>query len=161
MFQEMLTYPFILCNQNLSYEVLSGLGRPIHSLSSEHLYLQICDGRTPQLHKCWEHRWNCRLGAELNVWLFSSGLDNRRLGSLWPPGSGRMATAPRLEPQLQEEAISVSQARFLCQGERHLYSAHLPLPADSAWLGLAQGSILYLLIFTTYFQQFTSKFWVS
>lgn len=51
--------------------------------------------------------------------------------------------------------------RGSCVGEQLLYSAYLPLPADSAGFGLAQGSVHYLLIFTTLVPQFTSKFFLG
>lgn len=63
--------------------------------------------------------------------------------------------------QLQGWRPSCRRERSQGQGEQLLYSAYLPLPADSARFGLAQGSVHYLLIFTTLVPQFTSKFFLG
>ena len=96
-------------------------------------------------------------GAELKSLQSSSSLESR---GFWLSKSGRMAAAPRLEPQRQEVASSASWESCLGHREQRLYSEYLLL-ADSAGLGLAQGSIHYLLIFTTFHSLQANSFWVS
>lgn len=61
-------------------------------------------------------------------------------------------------PSCRRPAAPPARERSLRPGEQLLDSAHLSLPADSAWLGIAQGSTHYLVIFTTLFPLLTSTF---